>query len=208
MFCEPWLECRSGLETSINWGWLDPGCNLLCHGSLDWKHGSQAIELMASKFRPSKTSDLAPGLTLENQRDRLPAVRDAPKAERHWRPRRQIGPAFDHLRCGMHRKPKGIRQRAREEAPNHSRTFQYVQTRPPPGEMIYCVGMAKFNRITHVNAHPDEWIRIHRPKPPTSDLWVKIVVVLVCLWFLVKLLPWLLLGAFASGLLRVLAKKH
>lgn len=75
--------------------------------------------------------------------------------------------------------------------------------------MIYFVGMAKYNRVTHVNARPDEWIRVHRPKPSwPDDLWLKIVLVLVGLWLLVKLLPWLLLGAFAAGVLRALAKNH
>ena len=71
--------------------------------------------------------------------------------------------------------------------------------------MIYSFGM----KVVHINAREDEWVRVHRPKPPwNDDLRLKIVVVLVGVWLLVKLLPLLLVGAFAGGFLKALAKKH
>jgi hypothetical protein len=45
------------------------------------------------------------------------------------------------------------------------RTLQYVQSQQFPDEVIYSLGM----KVIHVNAGRDEWVRVHRPKPPGMD---------------------------------------
>ena len=103
MFCEPLLECRSGLERSKNTGRLDFGFNLLSHSNLDRNAESKSTRLAGFELPSNLTFDLAIGLPIENQRDRLPAVRDALNAERHWRLAEflfQIG-GFA-VKCGMH----------------------------------------------------------------------------------------------------------
>lgn len=74
-----------------------------------------------------------------------------------------------------------------------------------------------YSRVRHVHADSNEWVRVHRPAsssiiPAGMGGWVAkaaavVVGLMVAIWIIQQILPWLIFGALVWGALQFFGKR-